>query len=187
PPVHEWRAATAASSTAAPGPAAAKPKALRHTLHITREEQRLDGLELLRIPAVFGERVEHHVDPLHEPGAVPLLRGRQRDRRCIATLEVPVDAMQARAGGALHRTDRVAADVTNHDRRARAPIAAPNREAINDLRAVRWARRAERLLAGAAAAERRLAVLIRRRRLEEIGGSGDRAVVELLEWGDVHD
>src|SRR5207247_10723195 len=134
--------ATAAAST--PPPASTKPMALRLPLHITREEQRLDGLELLRIPAVFGERVEHHVDPLHEPGAVPLLRGRQRDRRWIATLEVPVDAMEARAGGALNRADRVAADVANHDRRARAPVAAPNREAIHDLRGIRRRRPRER-------------------------------------------
>ena len=95
--------------------------------------------------------------------------------------------MQARAGGTLNRPHRIAADVANHDLRARAPVAVSRREPIYDLCAVLRARRPERFLAQAAATEWRLPVFVGDHWLEQVRRRRDRAVGELLERQDVHD
>src|ERR1051325_1527914 len=152
----------------APAPRAAKSEALADALPVTGEQQLLDRIELLGVTAGFLQRIEPHVDPLHEPRAVALLRRGRRDRRRVAALEIPDDAMQARARRTLNRAHRVAAHVANHDRRAGATIAAALREPVHDLRAILRARRPELLLAVVAAAERGLAVLVSGVRLEQI-------------------
>src|SRR5205807_10661212 len=160
---------------------------LRDALNVPGDQQLSDWLELIGVAARLRQRVEHDVDARNEPRAVAFLRRRKRDgRRCLA-LEIPHYAMQPRTRGTLDRAHRVAAHVADHDLRPRATIAAAGREAIYDLRAVLRTRRAERLLSSAAASQRRLPVLIGRRRLEEIGAGGDRAVIQLLERRDVHD
>src|ERR1051325_2571494 len=186
------RKGRAAAPAAAPPPpattaAAAKSEALRDALHVTGEQQLLDRIELLGVTAGFLQRIEHHVDPLHEPRAVALLRRGERDRRRIAALEIPDDAMQARRRRTLNRAHRVAAHVANHDRRAGATIAAALREPVHDLRAILRARRPELLLAVVAAAERGLAVLVSGVRLEQIRAGREDRVGELLERRDVHD
>src|SRR5437879_11415476 len=191
PAVHEGRstAASTTTSTAPPSTGTAEPEPLRDPLHVTGQQERLDRFELLRIAAVLRAGTEDDADALHEPGTMRPPRTRARHRRGVAALGTPGDAMQAGARWPLHRADRVATHVTNHDRRAPAPIAAPARQAMHDLGAILRTRRAKRLLAGATAAERLLAVLVRDRRLEQIGAppGGDRAVIQLLERRDVHD
>src|ERR1041385_7859683 len=78
------RKGQAAAPAAATTAAAAKSEALRDALHVTREQQLLDRIELLGVTAGFLQRIEHHVDPLHEPRAVAPLRRGERDRRRVA-------------------------------------------------------------------------------------------------------
>src|SRR5258705_9800371 len=178
---------SAAPTAAAPTAASTKPKALRQSLEIPGEQRGLDRLELLRVGPCFGERVEHDVDARDEPRAVPLLRRRERDgRRCLA-LEVPDDPMQTGAGWALYGAYRVAAHVADHDLRPRPTVGAAARETLHHLGAVLRARCAEGLLSGTASAQRRLAVLVRRRRLEQIRAGRNRAVIDLLDRRDVDD